>query len=68
MVDFDDSVFSNSENRRVFYVGASRAKNILDIVAALDSKQLMSIAEHLTSEKQKNPRPVINSHLKVKIC
>ncbi|MDR0530616.1 MAG: NERD domain-containing protein, partial [Oscillospiraceae bacterium] len=48
VVDLDASTFSSEKKRRVFYVGASRAKNCLDSIAVLDNTQLASIAEQLT--------------------
>ena len=36
LIDVDGSTFNSDENRRVFYVGASRAKHLLKIFTMLD--------------------------------
>lgn len=68
IVDMDDSVFLNEEARRVLYVGASRARNILEFVSMLDDEQQRTIAEHLSGQVSKNAKFVIASQLKVKIA
>ncbi|QPQ34433.1 nuclease-related domain-containing DEAD/DEAH box helicase [Lysinibacillus sp. JNUCC-52] len=43
IVDVDSDTFSTEENRRVFYVAASRAKNIMHIYTCLLDKQLKEL-------------------------
>ena len=50
LVDVDESAFSNEENKRLFYVGASRAKHNLDIIFVGDTLQLEHIAETLNGK------------------
>lgn len=38
-IDIDGEVFESEENRRVFYVGASRAKSQLELIAMLEENQ-----------------------------
>jgi len=67
MVDVDDDTFNNDEARRVFYVGASRAKHYLEIVAVLNDEQISLVSENLTRQRGKNAKMLIGSYLKVKI-
>lgn len=66
-VDIDANTFKDAENRRVFYVGSSRAKNFLDLVTVLSDKEERILAEELTGSIKKNARMAIMSGLKVKI-
>lgn len=68
LVDVDDSTFSDNVNRSLFYVGASRAKNFLNILALLDDEQKQDLADVLTGKNSVSmPNATIASTLKVKI-
>ena len=67
MVDVDENTFASDEARRVFYVGTSRAKHCLEIVAISDDKHISVLSETLTGQKNKNAKMQIGSYLKVKI-
>lgn len=67
MVDVNEETFSSDEARRVFYVGTSRAKHYLEIVALLDDAGIGLLSEKLTGQKSKNAKMQIGSYLKVKI-
>lgn len=69
LVDVDSKTFNVEEERRVFYVGASRAKHYLDIFACLDESEVTKLAIALNDGKNvKNPKAMIGSRLKVKIA
>lgn len=66
VVDIDATTFSTQEERNLFYVGASRAKNFLDIVTTLDEHQLQVLGDVLNDGKPaKNPKAKVASTLKV---
>lgn len=67
LIDVDEKTFNSSEERRVFYVGASRAKHFLDIFSLMDDIAISQLAEAITGTKNKNPKAAIGSGLKVKI-
>ena len=67
LVDVDERTFGSDEERRVFYVGASRAKHYLDIFSVVDDNSISKLAEAITGESNKNPKASIGSGLKVKI-
>lgn len=47
IIDIDDDTFRNPETKRIFYVGTSRAKHYLELVAILNSNQERALAERL---------------------
>ena len=67
LVDIDKITFRSDEERRVFYVGASRAKHFLDIFTVLEDKGIPDLAKAITGLKARNPKAAIGSGLKVKI-
>lgn len=67
LIDVDEKTFDSEEGRRVFYVGASRARHYLDIFAIIKDDQIPCFAEAVTGKKTKNPKAAIGSKLKVKI-
>lgn len=67
LIDVDDFTFCDVENRKVFYVGASRAKSFLDIVCTVDDKQIQNMSLALEGKASKYPKPSIATNLQV-IC
>lgn len=67
LVDIDKKTFSSDEDRRVFYVGASRAKHFLEMFTVLEDSDIPEFAKAITGLKAKNPKAAIGSGLKVKI-
>lgn len=67
IVDFDKDSLVNGDNRNLFYVAASRAKNYLHIVCQAGKDDLDSLSINLFGEKKNNPKLAISSYLKVKI-
>ena len=57
IVDVDADTFANEENKRLFYVGASRAKHYLDVVFVGGKTELESVVNNI-SEKD-YPTPII---------
>ncbi len=69
IVDVDAKTFDSDEERRVFYVGTSRAKHYLEIFTCLDTADLNKLAVAINDGKNvKNPKATIGSKLKVKIA
>ncbi len=67
VIDVSDETFESSEARRIYYVGASRAKHFLDFVTTINSQQERKISVSLLSEGPKNPRMAIMKALKVSV-
>ena len=57
VIDADASVFEDEENKRLFYVGASRAKHYLDIVFIGDKSELELISKNISGKDY--PTPII---------
>ncbi len=57
IIDVDADTFADVEKRRLFYVGASRAKHYLDIVYTEGKENLQALVEQINDEKY--PTPVI---------
>ncbi len=57
IIDVDADTFADVEKRRLFYVGASRAKHYLDIVYTEGKENLQVLVEQINNEKY--PTPVI---------
>ena len=57
IVDVDADSFADDEKRRLFYVGASRAKHYLDIVYAGDANALGDVVREISDKKY--PTPII---------
>lgn len=68
ITDVDAGTFSSGDERNLFYVGASRAKDFLEIVTVLDDRQLQSLGEALNeAQAVKNPAAKIASTLKMRM-
>ena len=67
VVDVSVSTFDDSEQRKLFYVGASRAKNFLDIVAVMTKEDENTIASILSGKAKTNPRMAIMNVLRAKV-
>ena len=67
IIDVDSGTFSSNESKNLFYVGTSRAKHFLDIVAVIDKEELKNIAKALTGEDTASDNSKIASFLKVRI-
>lgn len=69
LIDVDAKTFYLEEERRVFYVGASRAKHYLEIFTCLDDTGIAKLATAINDGASvKNPKATIGSKLKVKIA
>lgn len=68
IIDIDDDTFRNPETKRIFYVGTSRAKHYLELVAILNTNQERALAQRLSENGQINARIAIMGGLKVKIA
>lgn len=67
LVDVDENTFSDDQSRRLFYVGASRAKHLLDILCVIDKANELKMAQCLANDV-KNARLTLAQELKVKVC
>lgn len=66
VIDVDQDTFADDENKRLFYVGASRAKHYLDIIHCGDEEDLKVLANELAGEESKRPLVDIAKGLNVK--
>ena len=66
MIDVDETTFSNEENKRLFYVGASRAKHQLDIVFIGNKAGVENMIESISEKKFPTPVMGIARSLNVK--
>lgn len=66
IIDLDSKSFDNDEERRVFYVAASRAKNQLELVSNLDDKEVEKFCLSVTKGRSKRLNSLFKD-LKVKI-
>lgn len=55
IIDADVETFADEESRRLFYVGASRAKHYLDIVYVGDNQALGEMVEQISDKKYPTP-------------
>lgn len=65
-VDIDETTFENDENKRLFYVGSSRAKLNLDLVVNGDESTIATIVDQLDFEPKKKPIAAIVKALDLK--
>ncbi len=66
VIDVDQNTFINDENRRIFYVGTSRAKHNLDIIHIEDDEDIRKLASNLVGEESRRPLLDIAKGLNVK--
>ena len=67
IVDVDETTFKTEEDRRVFYVGTSRAKHFLNIFVCLNDGEINKMAAMVNGAETKNPKASLGSNLKVKL-
>ena len=67
MTDISQDSFSSEEQRRVFYVGTSRAKHFLDFICVLSQSQEKQLAISLSQDVKRNARMAIMNGLRVRI-
>lgn len=66
IVDVDGEAFADDEDKRLFYVGCSRAKHQLDIVFIGNEDELVEAGKGLSDATFPNPRIGIARCLNVK--
>lgn len=66
IIDADAHTFSDDEDRRLFYVGASRAKHYLDIIFVGDNTQLSEMTVQISGKAFPTPYIGIARSLNVK--
>ena len=66
IIDVDGDSFNCDDNKRLFYVGSSRAKHQLDIVFVGDDEQLLKAVKGLTDKDVPNAKIGIARGLNVK--
>lgn len=66
LVDIDETTFENEKNKRLFYVGASRAKLNLDLIVNGDESTIATIVDQLDLEPKKKPIAAIVKALDLK--
>lgn len=55
IINVDGTTFSDAENRRLFYVGSSRAKHFLDIVFVGEDEGLKQLVSAISDERYPTP-------------
>ena len=66
IVDADADTFADEESKRLFYVGASRAKHCLDIIFVGDKSELEDMVKSISNQKYPTPFVGIARSLNVK--
>ena len=66
MIDVDADTFADEDNKRLFYVGASRAKHNLDIIFNGDNTELEHVVSNISDKKYPTPFIGIARSLNVK--
>ena len=66
IIDIDADTFAEEESKRLFYVGASRAKHFLDIVFIGGKQELENMASNISNKKYPTPFIGIARSLNVK--
>ena len=67
IIDIDADTFAEQESRRLFYVGASRAKHFLDIVFIGGRSELENMVLNISYKKYQTPFIGIARSLNVKL-
>ena len=66
LIDIDETTFENDENKRLFYVGSSRAKLNLDLVVNGDESTIATIVDQLNLKPKSKPIAAIVKALDLK--
>ena len=66
LIDIDDTTFENDENKRLFYVGSSRAKLNLDLVVNGNESTIATIVDQLDLKPKSKPIAAIVKALDLK--
>ena len=66
IIDVDAETFADEESKRLFYVGASRAKHYLDIIYIGDSKDMKDMVANISDKRYPTPFIGIARSLNVK--
>ncbi len=66
IIDVDETTFTDAENRRLFYVGTSRAKHFLDIMYVGADEDLKHVVSSINDERYPTPVMGIARSLSVK--
>lgn len=66
LIDIDETTFENDENKRLFYVGSSRAKLNLDLVVNGDESTIAIIVDQLNLKPKSKPIAAIVKALDLK--
>ena len=66
LIDIDETTFENDENKRLFYVGSSRAKLNLDLVVNGDESTIATIVDQLDLKPKSKPIAAIVKALDLK--
>ena len=66
LIDIDDTTFENDENKRLFYVGSSRAKLNLDLVVNGNESTIATIVDELDLKPKSKPIAAIVKALDLK--
>lgn len=67
LIDVDSETFSSQDNRMLFYVGASRAKNSLEIISCVEENELSKFYVCISGDEKRKRKTAVKEALKVKV-
>ena len=67
IIDIDKNTFKDDTEKRVLYVGASRAKHFLSYIALMNEEEKLDVCEFLTGKRNRKADELIGEKLEVRI-
>lgn len=67
IIDIDKNTFKDDTEKRVLYVGASRAKHFLSYIAVMNEEEKLDICEFLTGKRNRKVDELIGEKLEVRV-
>ena len=67
IIDIDKNTFKDDTEKRVLYVGASRAKHFLSYIALMNEEEKLDICEFLTGKRNRKADELIGEKLEVRV-
>lgn len=67
IIDIDKSTFEEETERRVLYVGASRAKHFLSYIVLMNKEEKLDVCELLTGKRNRKANELIEEKLEVRV-
>ena len=67
IIDIDKNTFKDDTEKRVLYVGASRAKHFLSYIALMNEEEKLDVCEFLTGKRNRKADELIGEKLEVRV-